>query len=110
MISVLEFLYLAIFELALPNASNLDCFSSNISIGFHLDPNCKTIASTIENIAEAVTHARFVGTDQTSDSIVLLKVLQVNNLFLLFTTLLMLPKKCYVIKIIVYGYMNITNS
>lgn len=31
----------------------------------------------MENIADAVTHARFVGTDQASDGVVLMKILQV---------------------------------
>jgi golgi-specific brefeldin A-resistance guanine nucleotide exchange factor 1 len=31
----------------------------------------------VENIADAVTHARFVGTDQASDGVVLMKILQV---------------------------------
>lgn len=33
--------------------------------------------ATVENIADAVTHARFVGTDQASDGVVLMKILQV---------------------------------
>uniref|UniRef100_A0A4Y0BLG1 Uncharacterized protein n=1 Tax=Anopheles funestus TaxID=62324 RepID=A0A4Y0BLG1_ANOFN len=32
-----------------------------------IDPTHSTLAATVENIADAVTHARFVGTDQTSD-------------------------------------------
>lgn len=32
---------------------------------------------TVHNIADAVTHARFVGTDQSSDGVVLMKILQV---------------------------------
>jgi hypothetical protein len=31
----------------------------------------------VENIADAVTHARFVGTDQASDGVVLMKILLV---------------------------------
>ncbi|EDV25608.1 uncharacterized protein TRIADDRAFT_24514 [Trichoplax adhaerens] len=34
-------------------------------------------ASAVENIADAVTHARFVGTDPGSDEVVLMKILQV---------------------------------
>ena len=41
-------------------------------------PNCVT---GIEAIADAVTHARFVGTDPASDEVVLMKILQV-RLFL----------------------------
>nr|CAD7403113.1 unnamed protein product [Timema poppensis] len=42
-----------------------------------VDPTSKSVATTVENIADAVTHARFVGTDQASDGVVLLKILQV---------------------------------
>ena len=41
------------------------------------DPTHSTLASTVEQIADAVTHARFVGTDQTSDGVVLMKIVQV---------------------------------
>ncbi|CAH1405648.1 unnamed protein product [Nezara viridula] len=54
-----------------------------------IDSKSKTIAATVENIAEAVTRARFVGTDQTNDSIVLLKILQV------LRTLLLSPEGCW---------------
>ncbi|CAG2065306.1 unnamed protein product, partial [Timema podura] len=43
----------------------------------NIDPTSKSVATTVENIADAVTHARFVGTDQASDGVVLLKILQV---------------------------------
>ncbi|XP_052865442.1 Golgi-specific brefeldin A-resistance guanine nucleotide exchange factor 1 [Anopheles cruzii] len=42
-----------------------------------IDPTHSTLAATVENIADAVTHARFVGTDQTSDGVVLTKIIQV---------------------------------
>ena len=42
-----------------------------------LDPTRQSIPATVENIADAVTHARFVGTDQSSDGVVLMKILQV---------------------------------
>ncbi|GAB0087888.1 Golgi-specific brefeldin A-resistance guanine nucleotide exchange factor 1 [Sergentomyia squamirostris] len=42
-----------------------------------IDPTHSTIATTVENIADAVTHARFVGTDQASDGVVLMKIVQV---------------------------------
>ncbi|EAT38431.1 AAEL009678-PA [Aedes aegypti] len=42
-----------------------------------IDPTHSTLASTVECIADAVTHARFVGTDQTSDGVVLMKIVQV---------------------------------
>lgn len=41
------------------------------------DPKGRGIPATVENIADAVTHARFVGTDQASDGVVLMKILQV---------------------------------
>lgn len=33
----------------------------------------------MENMADAVTHARFVGTDPASDEVVLMKILQVHG-------------------------------
>ncbi|KAK3910453.1 Golgi-specific brefeldin A-resistance guanine nucleotide exchange factor 1 [Frankliniella fusca] len=42
-----------------------------------LDPTNKTVPTCVENIADAVTHARFVGTDTASDGDVLMKILQV---------------------------------
>ncbi|KAJ8916109.1 hypothetical protein NQ315_004476 [Exocentrus adspersus] len=42
-----------------------------------IDPTHASIPHTIHNIADAVTHARFVGTDQTSDGVVLIRILQV---------------------------------
>ncbi|CAH0720521.1 unnamed protein product, partial [Brenthis ino] len=42
-----------------------------------IDPTHPSVPATVEDIADAVTHARFVGTDHSSDGIVLLKILQV---------------------------------
>ena len=42
------------------------------------DPSSETAAAAIENIADAVTHARFVGTDPGSDEVVLMKILHVS--------------------------------
>lgn len=42
-----------------------------------LDSTNKTVPTCVENIADAVTHARFVGTDTASDGDVLMKILQV---------------------------------
>ncbi|XP_050501190.1 Golgi-specific brefeldin A-resistance guanine nucleotide exchange factor 1 [Diabrotica virgifera virgifera] len=42
-----------------------------------LDPLHASIPQTIHSIADAVTHARFVGTDQSSDGVVLIRILQV---------------------------------
>ena len=44
---------------------------------FIIDPSTDTAAAAIENIADAVTHARFVGTDPGSDEVVLMKILYV---------------------------------
>lgn len=41
------------------------------------DANHEGAADGIENMADAVTHARFVGTDPASDEVVLMKILQV---------------------------------
>ena len=45
---------------------------------FVLDAGMETAAAAIENIADAVTHARFVGTDPSSDEVVLMKILHVS--------------------------------
>ncbi|KAF5306262.1 hypothetical protein FQA39_LY08960 [Lamprigera yunnana] len=42
-----------------------------------IDPTHSSIPMVVDNIADAVTHARFVGTDQSSDGVVLMKILQV---------------------------------
>ena len=43
------------------------------------DPSCDTATAAIENVADAVTHARFVGTDPNSDEVVLMKILHVRT-------------------------------
>ncbi len=43
------------------------------------DPSCETATAAIENVADAVTHARFVGTDPSSDEVVLMKILHVSS-------------------------------
>jgi brefeldin A-resistance guanine nucleotide exchange factor 1 len=43
----------------------------------------ESAASGVENIADAVTHARFVGTDPANDEVVLMKILQVLRTLLL---------------------------
>lgn len=45
---------------------------------FFTDSNHDAAAEAIENMADAVTHARFVGTDPASDEVVLMKILQVH--------------------------------
>lgn len=42
-----------------------------------IDSNHEGTAEGMENVADAVTHARFVGTDPASDEVVLMKILQV---------------------------------
>ena len=44
-----------------------------------IDPKNEVAAPAIENIADAVTHARFVGTDPGSDEVVLMKILHVSK-------------------------------
>uniref|UniRef100_A0A673ISE7 Golgi-specific brefeldin A-resistance guanine nucleotide exchange factor 1 n=1 Tax=Sinocyclocheilus rhinocerous TaxID=307959 RepID=A0A673ISE7_9TELE len=48
-----------------------------------IDANHEGSAEGIENMADAVTHARFVGTDPASDEAVLMKILQVLRTLLL---------------------------
>lgn len=48
-----------------------------------IDCEYESAAVAVENIADAVTHARFVGTDQGTDEIVLMKILQVLRMLLL---------------------------
>ncbi|KAG8435109.1 hypothetical protein GDO86_013165 [Hymenochirus boettgeri] len=48
-----------------------------------IDPSHEGTAEGIENMADAVTHARFVGTDSASDEVVLMKILQVLRTLLL---------------------------
>lgn len=43
------------------------------------DPSHEGTAEGMENMADAVTHARFVGTDHASDEVVLMKILQVRE-------------------------------
>ncbi|KRX76016.1 Golgi-specific brefeldin A-resistance guanine nucleotide exchange factor 1 [Trichinella sp. T6] len=47
------------------------------------DPACITAASAVQQIAEAVTRARFVGTDPSFDEVVILRILQVLRALLL---------------------------
>ncbi|XP_075238410.1 sec7 domain-containing protein garz isoform X2 [Lycorma delicatula] len=51
-----------------------------------IDPGGKCAAVAVENIADVVTHARFVGTDEASDGVVLMNILQV------LRTLMMSPE------------------
>ncbi|KAG5678424.1 hypothetical protein PVAND_008098 [Polypedilum vanderplanki] len=42
-----------------------------------IDPTNSNLPNIVQNIADAVTHARFVGSDNNSDGVVLLKIVQV---------------------------------
>ncbi|XP_063829188.1 Golgi-specific brefeldin A-resistance guanine nucleotide exchange factor 1 [Ostrinia nubilalis] len=42
-----------------------------------IDPTHPSVPAIVEDISDAVTHARFVGTDHSSDGVVLMKILQV---------------------------------
>lgn len=55
------------------------CVLDHQRINFNIfsDPLCDTAGAAIENIADAVTHARFVGTDPSSDEVILMKILHV---------------------------------
>ncbi|CAL1527993.1 unnamed protein product [Lymnaea stagnalis] len=48
-----------------------------------VDPSCEMAAPAIENVADAVTHARFVGTDPAADEVILMKILYVLRTLLL---------------------------
>lgn len=48
-----------------------------------IDPASPAAANGIENIADAVTHAKFIGTDLRSDEVVLMNILQVLRTLLL---------------------------
>lgn len=53
------------------------CLTLQKSLLCHPDCNHEGTAEGMENMADAVTHARFVGTDPASDEVVLMKILQV---------------------------------
>lgn len=59
----------------------LSLFYTSFSLFFFsgADPSHEGTAEGMENMADAVTHARFVGTDPASDEVVLMKILQVNG-------------------------------
>lgn len=42
-----------------------------------------TAATCVQQIADSITHARFVGTDSSSDEVVLMKILHVSHITLL---------------------------
>ncbi|XP_012252835.2 Golgi-specific brefeldin A-resistance guanine nucleotide exchange factor 1 isoform X2 [Athalia rosae] len=54
----------------------LSAVNKIISYGL-IDPDHGAVASCVESVADAVTHARFVGTDASGDGVVLMRILQV---------------------------------
>lgn len=56
------------------------------------DASEKCVLAVAERVADAVTHARFVGTDQASDGVVLMKILQVNLKLMLIANILYVGK------------------
>lgn len=59
--------------------------SINKFLSYHLIP-CDNEASAraVESIADAVTHARFIGTNPSNDEVVLMKILQVSSYCVLY--------------------------
>ena len=51
--------------------------SMQLCMSLNTEPRGDKASIAIENIADAVTHARFVGTDPGSDEVVLMKILHV---------------------------------
>ena len=45
--------------------------------------NNETSAHCVQQIADSITHARFVGTDSSSDEVVLMKILHVCQMFII---------------------------
>lgn len=67
----------------------------------------------MENMADAVTHARFVGTDPASDEVVLMKILQVSGIRLMakgWCCWLYLPKSADSMKLFWFHWGLETNS
>lgn len=50
------------------------------SIFFRIDTLHESAASTIDKVANAVTHTRFVGTNPNDDEVVLMRILQVKQI------------------------------
>jgi len=48
-----------------------------------IDADKPNVCSAVENLADAVTHARFVGSDPGSDEVVLMKILEVLKILIL---------------------------
>lgn len=56
--------------------TSVDKFISYNLIGI----NGETAANCVQQIADSITHARFVGTDSSNDEVVLMKILHVINI------------------------------
>ena len=54
---------------------------------FLTDPASSNVASAVSSMADAVTHARFVGTDPANDEVVLMKILQVSVCVIIYRTM-----------------------
>lgn len=70
---------MAPFRLLLSSAKHCQAFFGKLVFCVFADANHEAAAEAIENMADAVTHARFVGTDPASDEVVLMKILQVRH-------------------------------
>ncbi|XP_073838721.1 Golgi-specific brefeldin A-resistance guanine nucleotide exchange factor 1-like [Musca autumnalis] len=55
----------------------LEVIRTEETTGAVTNPTCPNLAVNIENIADAVTHARFIGSDQSSDVVTLFRVEEV---------------------------------
>jgi brefeldin A-resistance guanine nucleotide exchange factor 1 len=58
----------------------LNAVNKFLSYGL-IDTLSESAASTIDKVANAVTHTRFVGTNPNDDEVVLMRILQVKNYF-----------------------------
>ena len=64
------------------NSFSSECHAAGV-LSFILcciDPTHPSAASGVATLSEAVTHARFVGTNPASDEVVLMKILQASEL------------------------------
>ena len=56
--------------------------SVNKFLSYNLIPlNHVSASSAVEGVADAITHARFIGTNPANDEVVLMKILQVRNFY-----------------------------
>jgi brefeldin A-resistance guanine nucleotide exchange factor 1 len=69
--------------------TSVDKFISYGLIGI----NSETSATCVQQIADSITHARFVGTDSSNDEVVLMKILHVIKIKKFFCLNFVLSKK-----------------